>query len=254
MLKNTKLTSFSDNLSISLDSAIEKLLPSQAFINQMPNCFTVSDLNSQFLLANNTSIQWFGFKSLDAMTGKIYADMPCRAAEQHANFMQQDEMILQNKGHGKIIGLYCYHNYDWKIVFAEKYPLKNEQGEIIALVTHISDMTNSSFIDINKFVSLVLQNNSIRFYEQKGYLVEESPPTQFALSPRLSECLFFLIRGDSAKDIAVRLGISSRTVECYIDQLKINWNCNSKSELIQKALSLGYMNKIPASLLHECKR
>src|SRR5688572_5111026 len=109
---------------------IENLLPKNDFINQMPGLFVALDLDSRFLAANNVAMQWTGFKSRESMLQKTYHDMPCPASEEHENFINQDRIILSNNGHGKIFGIYCYNNNDWKIILAEKYPIKDINGKI----------------------------------------------------------------------------------------------------------------------------
>ncbi len=61
------------------------------------------------------------------------------------------------------------------------------------------------------------------------------------LSKRETECLHFWMQGKSAKQIAAILGLSQRTVENYINNIKIKWNCYSKSQVITKALEKGFL-------------
>lgn len=65
---------------------------------------------------------------------------------------------------------------------------------------------------------------------------------EIKLTARESECLFYLLRGKTAKKIATILGISHRTVETYVDYLKIKFQALNKSELIEKAIEKGYFN------------
>lgn len=58
------------------------------------------------------------------------------------------------------------------------------------------------------------------------------------LSKREIECLKFWAEGYLAKEIGLKLDISQRTVEHYIESAKIKLNCNSKSELTLKTQSL----------------
>lgn len=53
-------------------------------------------------------------------------------------------------------------------------------------------------------------------------------------SKRELECLSGIVRGKSSKFIAGELGLSPRTVEHYIDNIKNKANCHSKYELIFK--------------------
>ncbi|MDR3503698.1 MAG: LuxR C-terminal-related transcriptional regulator [Legionella sp.] len=218
-------------------------------INNLPGLYVVLDLQSRFLSANQTTLSWTGFKSLDVMKGLSYGDMPCKASEQHENFVAQDQLILNQKnGYGKIIGLYCYHNDDWKVVLAEKYLLKNEASEAIALASYITDLTHTSAIDVTKFVDLVSFNaKKTRSIQQAGFLISENPQKN-VLTMRQEECLFFLIRGKTCKEISERLVISIRTAESLVEQLKNIFICHTRSELVEKAIHNGYMSIIPKTL------
>jgi DNA-binding CsgD family transcriptional regulator len=59
------------------------------------------------------------------------------------------------------------------------------------------------------------------------------------LSLKEAECLKQLAEGKTAKEAALSLHVSHRTVEKYIDQLRKRFNCISKSELSRIAYELG---------------
>lgn len=63
------------------------------------------------------------------------------------------------------------------------------------------------------------------------------------LTPRQTDCLFFLARGLTAKQIALELGISSRTVEFHIEVLKRKLDCPKKTSLIQKAWKMNFIRQ-----------
>lgn len=71
------------------------------------------------------------------------------------------------------------------------------------------------------------------------------------LSSRESECLFYLLRGKTAKQIARLLNLSPKTVEHYIENIKLKFQCQTKSELISKAIEQGFTNIIPKSIVFE---
>jgi len=48
-----------------------------------------------------------------------------------------------------------------------------------------------------------------------------------------------LLKGYSAKETGLELGISYRTVESYINALKLKLSCTKKSELIGFCIKLG---------------
>lgn len=56
----------------------------------------------------------------------------------------------------------------------------------------------------------------------------------FKLSKRESECLYYLLKGSSAKQIALKLNLSYRTIETYVSHLKDKFNCRTRIELVCK--------------------
>lgn len=60
----------------------------------------------------------------------------------------------------------------------------------------------------------------------------------FHLSQRELQCLQLSIRGKSASKVAVELGISRRTVEEYLNNIKLKMGVKTKSEMIDAGLSL----------------
>jgi DNA-binding CsgD family transcriptional regulator len=56
------------------------------------------------------------------------------------------------------------------------------------------------------------------------------------LSKREIECLQLTVRGQSARMVATYLGISQRTVEEYLTNIKLKFGVSSKSELINIAI------------------
>lgn len=71
----------------------------------------------------------------------------------------------------------------------------------------------------------------------------------YLLTPREQECLFWLLRGLTAKDIGEKLEISFRTVEIHISNIKNKYSCDSKSALIAYAYEQQLHRMIPQSLL-----
>ena len=69
------------------------------------------------------------------------------------------------------------------------------------------------------------------------------------LSKRQMECLFFLLRGKTHKEIGGILGLSQRTVDSYIDEIKFKMNCFTQAQLIEKSIGEGLFNLIPESFV-----
>lgn len=62
------------------------------------------------------------------------------------------------------------------------------------------------------------------------------------LSKRQSECLYYLTKGMSIKQIAKKVNLSPRTVSHYLDAVKIKLNCTRRSDLIEKVFGMNLFN------------
>jgi DNA-binding CsgD family transcriptional regulator len=65
------------------------------------------------------------------------------------------------------------------------------------------------------------------------------------LSKRQSQCLFHLLSGKSASAIGKKLNLSTRTIEAYLDDIKTKLNCHCKTDIFEKANTLGFMHILP---------
>lgn len=62
--------------------------------------------------------------------------------------------------------------------------------------------------------------------------------TKTRLTQRQMDVLFLLTRGKTAKETAIKLGLSHRTIENHLANLKVKMNVSSRSELIEKSINL----------------
>ena len=63
------------------------------------------------------------------------------------------------------------------------------------------------------------------------------------LTQRQIECCQLLLKGNTSKQIAELLGLSSRTVEYYFGNIRTKLQCNNKAELITKLIQLLNQNR-----------
>jgi DNA-binding CsgD family transcriptional regulator len=75
---------------------------------------------------------------------------------------------------------------------------------------------------------------NFRMKQRETYLTQLGIHDLPSLSPRERKLLSYIIKGCTSKQIAEEFVLSKRTIESYIDTLKLKLNCNSKFELIQK--------------------
>lgn len=144
----------------------------------------------------------------------------------------EDETIMINNKESILEEIGFDLKYQPAIYLSKKIPTHNFKGEVIGLFGISIDITHQKNI---QFVETTLNKFS-------NYVIEQKYKTLPTLAKRELECLYFIIRGMTAKQIGKALNLSFRTVESYIENMKYKFNCNNRSELIGKAIDLGYIH------------
>lgn len=203
------------------------------------------DWNFQYIDANKPAIMTFGYKQLSDIIGQRDEDHPCKIAESADIFHYEDNAVMTTQKTRKYIEIMCCASDEWKIFLVTKNPdIKN--GVVQGTFASCVDITH--VISKLQFMISKKQNNTSML--QKSYLLD-SEYDNFKLPRKQSACLFYLLRGKTAKEIAAIMKISRRTAESHIEQLKIKFNVNKKSDLIEKALSKGLGNILPEFLIQQ---
>lgn len=58
------------------------------------------------------------------------------------------------------------------------------------------------------------------------------------LTDRQTDCLLYLVKGMTIKEIAKELNLAPKTIEHYLTTVKTKLNCHSRSSLITRALTM----------------
>jgi DNA-binding NarL/FixJ family response regulator len=66
-----------------------------------------------------------------------------------------------------------------------------------------------------------------------------------ALTLREQECVYYLTKGFTFREMANALNISPRTVETHVTNIKLKLKVNTRAELIVKVCELGYIQINP---------
>lgn len=157
-------------------------------------------------------------------------------------YEKHDLDALEGKIYSNIIPV-----IDWRgknLVFINtKIQNINSEGKVVGVISHAIEVINQNLLEVTQ---LLIKSD---ISGQTHYYSIGKENNKFLLTNRESECLFYLIRGKSAKSIAKILNISFRTVEVYLENLKIKFNCKTKSDLIEQAIQNGYVNIVPKSVI-----
>jgi DNA-binding CsgD family transcriptional regulator len=70
---------------------------------------------------------------------------------------------------------------------------------------------------------------------------DSGPVFDVMLTPREREVLLMLADGFSAKEVALKLNITSRTVESHIDKLRLKTRSRNRTHMVAQAIQLGLL-------------
>lgn len=164
------------------------------------------DKLGHYLGTNNNMLNYNAFSSYGDIIGST--DFDHSWAEQ-APIWRKNDLEVINTGISKKCIEPCKKDNQIVLFISHKEPLRSKTGKIIGVL-----------------------GTSILLNRKKPFFSNIHPD---GLSKRQAQCIYYLMRGKTAKEIAKILHLSSRTIEHYLDSVKIQWNCSSRSELIEKA-------------------
>lgn len=118
----------------------------------------------------------------------------------------------------------------------------NNTDAVNFYLNNLKFLENFSLSFKESFFDLVQKSKIILPKDMRASFTGIKKVTQKLLSNRQSQCLYHLVRGLTAKQIAKVLGLSNRTIEFYLENLKEKFNCPNKSDLIAKAIEMGFGN------------
>jgi DNA-binding CsgD family transcriptional regulator len=207
------------------------------------------DLNSRYIELNVACADLFGINPKKDISGLADDEIPCPISEFAEVFRSQDKQVIDTGNPIKILEVHQCANEKTRVMLNTKSPLRGINNEgIIGTFAYCMDITNY----LGSFCNFLMQ---VQFNANEKGLITGSYPLHQSenhsfLTEREMECLFYLLRGKTNKEVAKQLHLSPRTVEQYVEQLKNKFGCDKKSELIEFAVNKGYMNIIPSNLLN----
>ncbi len=221
----------------------------QSHLDALPGNIFIKDTQSRYLYANQAHSQLVGFDNFHSLldAGGTDYDSPNEAALLADRMIAEDQRVMANNAALKFLKGYRDKNANWHILLGEKKPFHNTHGGIQGVSSNCQNVTDNPLMNF----ATIIGNDEKRFGRCAGfcyYIAHKS--AVFNLSKRQTECLYYLVRGFTAPEIATRLGLSKRTVESHLDETKHKLACNSKSELIAKAIYQGFLSILPPSVLY----
>lgn len=194
------------------------------------------DKKGVYLEVNDLFIRVSGMQSQHDVVGKTDLDL---IWQEQAPIMMKNDQAVAYTGCSKISvepaqspngSVYSYLNH--------KVPVQSRMGKIIGTfgISFLIEDVNSLLIGLNE--ASTLSRDSVVCNNIKEALIANT--STHGLTKQQASCLYYLVRGMTMKQIAATLNLAPKTVEHYLDAVKIKLNCFTRSELIEKALAMGF--------------
>jgi DNA-binding CsgD family transcriptional regulator len=212
-------------------------------LSHLPCSILIKNKELQFVAANQKAADFTGFKKAKDMIGLTDFELKCPAAE-FAKAIQKQDLLVLDEGQQHYLDIGYYPSKEnISILLTTKTQILDQHSQLLVLSSTIELPVKA----VNRALFGLLDEFSANPMGNFSYLVKSSIH-EIELSNKQSECLYYLLRGKSVKDIASIQQRSPRTIEDHIYLLKCKFDCQSKSELIEKAFQLGFGQTIPPSL------
>lgn len=215
-------------------------------LEQIPSLICVQDIHSKVLYSNSHTAGLFGYPDASSLHGMGPYDMRCPAVESANKFLEQDKYVRQNNEAITILDVHVYSDDNLRILVTKKTPYY-VGDKLSGTICQCTEIDNNHILRITK--TLIQSDKAFHSNQGDRSYTIGSTLKETSLSKRESDCVFFLIRGKTMKEIAKCLDLSPRTVEAYIVNIKLKWGCTNQKEVIACAISNGYLNFVPDNMI-----
>ncbi len=217
------------------------------YLQSVPGLMLFKNLKSEFCAMSNDFAHLLGFNKANPYEGKSEYDVPCEVNKIACKFIQNDQHVITMKKDSLcvIVGNF---NDRRRLLISKTKPLYDDSNNVIGVFAQTKDVTKSGIF--SRYMNLIVNDHKItgNSNSQTIYTLSQHK-LPYSLTSRQEECLFLLARGKSYKEISRIMNISTRTIEDHIAALKVKLDCNTKSQIIEKAINHDFMSFMHESFL-----
>ncbi|TKI08276.1 helix-turn-helix transcriptional regulator [Martelella alba] len=199
--------------------------------------WAIKSNDSRFVYINEPCKDFFNIPAGFDFEGRLDEEFPTPWSEMAPEYQAHDRKAEASKEGAEIITT-SYFGRDailepW---YCPKFPLYNRTGDVIGSIFYGKRF---NFLSVCDF-----------FNSLKPSVLTLSPPDDTFTEKEL-DVIFYVLQKLSAKDIALRLCLSHRTVENRLNTIYGKINVNSAKELIEYCHHSGLNCYVPKKLLRE---
>lgn len=212
-------------------------------IRFLPGCSYMKDVNGRYLGGNDYLAKSIsGVPKIADIIGhddKYLADIiGSRWPDEYYLSIRRDDLQVIEKQHpliNKIEPAFLDSNGHVVMQLSTKMPLYSERKKVIGIFGISLDVSNQlSPLNLWTLYNQLYHDKNLMHEKLLSYILMNNGSKKIALlSHKELECLIYLSIGKTAKEIAKINGLSFRTIEKHIENIKEKSDCHSRSELVR---------------------
>lgn len=213
-------------------------------INSLNYICTVKDRNSRYVACSEKFLSFIQDQRRNVIGNNdsnfIWKD--CASI-----YQEIDSTVLAQKR--KISSIVPIPVKDNKVVFSNtiKSPIKSNNGRVIGIFKHGNLIRNENILNSIRFLQQLDKGLFHQSYELRGYLLENTYH-EINVNPLESLCLFFYVRGLTAKTIFKIVNLDESIICDTLDALKEQIIFSSPTQLATKMNRKKILYTIPCSI------
>lgn len=184
------------------------------------------DISGRYLGCNSVISTKLNFASRHDIEGMSDFDLPIRKCE--ADALHHGDLQVIKSATAMQFDYSINQNHEVIRFSTFKAPLFDEYGKIVG----IYGIDNYQFANLLKPHSTLSKDKLKNNLKTNLSLIHKDTHETLTLAQQQSKCLMLLIAGYSSKQIANKLGLSSRTVDYYLQHIRKILGCASSKEMI----------------------
>lgn len=235
---------------INISHKLPNTLSPMDLVVQSSSLMVMTDYEDHFIAVSQGVASLCGYPSIDRMVGTTNHDLPCGAVKLADDFKAANREVFTKQQPSRFLCVSTYSDNDFHAMLGERSPLFNPDNpnEVVACLTNAFEISNGFILECSIKLSMVDRYFHGRSSDNIYKIAPNNLP--YNLTKKEHECLFLLVRGKTASEIALMLNVSKRTIETHIENIKNKFGCTKKSELIEKAIAVGYVTLLPEFVMH----
>lgn len=227
-------------------------LPAE-ILNLIPGNFCWKNKEGLYLGCNQSVAEVLSLNTTSDFLGHPLEDVMPKACA--LPMLENDHYVMSNDREMVFEEVYFNAKGEASVYLSQKTPLHDEEGKVIGLINLAINITQGVNIkeicspllqgieqgvvksDISTLPSHLLVKKLVKQLDSGRHYLP-MPFDNIYLTQREMDCLLGLLEGKSAKQIGKHLRLSPRTIEFYINKIKIKFKCRTTLELIGQVTSI----------------